>query len=81
MVYDVVGFQKVEYDKKDGSGHVSGINLFIGTDIPSDRGQGLAVVKEYVKTNVFPYEETGKYDIEYAKGFNGSAYIARVTKI
>lgn len=81
MVYDVVGFQKVEYDKKDGSGHVSGINLFIATDIPSDRGEGIAVAKEYVKPSIFPYDDIGKYDIEYAKGFNGAAYIARITKI
>lgn len=81
MVYDVVGFQKVEYDKKDGTGHVSGINVFIATDIPSDRGKGIAVAKEYVKSSLFPYDEVGKYDIEYAKGFNGSAYIAKITKI
>lgn len=81
MVYDVVGFQKVEYDKKDGSGHVSGVNLFISTDIPADRGEGIAVSKEYVKPSIFPYDSIGKYDIEYAKGFNGSAYIASITKI
>lgn len=82
MVYDVVGFQKVEYDKKDGSGHVSGINLFISSDIPKDRGEGIAVVKEYVKPTLFDCSwGLGKFDIEYAKGFNGSAYIAKITKV
>ena len=51
MVYSVIGFQRVEYDKKDGSGHVSGVNLYIATDIPKDRGEGVAVTREYVKSD------------------------------
>ena len=82
MVYQVVGFQRVEYDKKDGSGHVSGVNLFISSDIPNDRGKGIAVVKEYVSGSKVPKDlDIGAYDIEYAKGYNNSAYIANITKI
>lgn len=82
MIYDIIGLQKVDYDKKDGSGHVSGVNLFIASDIPLDRGQGVAVVKEYVNTSKFDIKQgIGKYDIEYAKGFNGNAYISKITKV
>ena len=82
MVYEVLGFQRVEYDKKDGSGHVSGVNLFIGSSIPADRGQGIAVTKEYVKSSLWDKDFTvGQYDIEYARGFNGNAYISRINKV
>lgn len=82
MIYDVIGFQRVEYDKKDGSGHVSGVNLFIASTIPEDRGQGLAVTREYVKSDKWDKDYTvGKYDIEYSKGFTGNAFISRITKV
>ena len=82
MVYDVVGYQRVEYDKKDGSGHVSGVNLFIASEIPKDRGQGVAVSKEYVKSSLLPAGfSIGKYNIEYAKGFNGTAYLSSIEKV
>ena len=48
MIKQIVGFQRVEYDKKDGSGHVSGANLYIAVPIPEDRGSGLAVERVYV---------------------------------
>lgn len=82
MIYDIIGIQRVDYDKKDGSGHVSGVNLFISTDIPKDRGEGVAVSREYVSGSKFDLSQgVGKYDIEYAKGFNGNAYIAKITKV
>lgn len=84
MIKQIIGVQKVEYDKKDG-GHVSGVNLFISTDIPSERGEGVAVEREYLSTSklqefgVFP--TCGTYDIEYSKSFDGRAYIAAINKV
>lgn len=82
MVYDIIGVQKVEYDKKDGSGHVSGVNLYICSNIPSDRGVGVAVTREYINSN--KWDSTwglGKFDIEYSKSFNGNAYISAIQKV
>lgn len=82
MVYDVIGVQKVEYDKKDGSGHVSGINLFICSNIPPERGEGVAVTREYISSSKWVNGwGLGKYDIEYSKSFNGNAYISAIQKV
>ena len=82
MIKEILGFQRVEYDKKDGSGHVSGVNLFIGTPIPSDRGQGYACDKVYVKSSLFPEGwSVGSYDVEYDVGFEGKAYISKITAV
>lgn len=82
MIYEIVGFQRVEYDKKDGTGHVSGVNLFVAKNIPTDRGQGIAVDREYVKSSLLPENFTiGTYDIEYAKTYSGQAYIANISKV
>lgn len=82
MVCEVIGIQRVEYDKKDGSGHVSGVNLFIATPIPSDRGSGVAVTREYVSSAKFPKDlGCGTYDIDYGKSYTGNAFINSVTPI
>lgn len=82
MIKTIVGLQKVEYDKKDGSGHVSGMNIFIGSEIPSDLGAGLAVEKEYLSSKKVPANITlGTADIEYGKDFYGKAYIANITMV
>lgn len=82
MVYDVIGVQRVEYDKKDGSGHVSGVNLFICSNIPSERGVGVAVTREYIHANKWDRSwGLGKYDIEYSRSFNGNAYISAIQKV
>ena len=82
MVKSIVGIQKIEYDKKDGTGHVSGVNIFIASDIPSDRGTGIAVEREYLGSSKVPDDLClGDWDIEYAKSYTGSAYIERLTKI
>lgn len=82
MIKEIIGLQKVEYDKKDGSGHVSGMNIFIGTKIPDDRGSGLAVEREYLATKNLPVNlSLGSADIEYAKSFDGKAYIERIEMV
>ena len=82
MVYDVIGVQKVEYDKKDGTGHVSGVNLFVCSNIPSDRGQGVSVTREYISSQKWDSSwGLGKYDIEYSRAFNGNAYISAISKV
>lgn len=82
MICDIIGIQKVDYEKKDGSGRVQGNTIFIARDIPSDKGVGVAVDKEYISGNKFDLSKgCGAYDIEYNKAFNGSAYIAGLTKI
>lgn len=83
MVCDVIGFQRVEYDKKDGSGHVSGVNLFLSVPFKKDEGVGVNVIKEFVKPDLFPIgSDLGSYDVEYTKNpFNGLAYIANITRL
>ena len=82
MVVEIIGIQNVDYEKKDGSGRVQGNTIFIARDIPSDMGSGVAVSREYVSGNKFDLSKgCGTYDIEYNKAFNGSAYIAAITKL
>ena len=51
MIVEIIGIQKVDYEKKDGSGRVQGNTIYIARDIPSDRGCGVAVEKEYISGN------------------------------
>ena len=82
MVKEIVGFQRVEYDKKDGSGHVSGVNLFIAAPIPTDRGSGMAVDKVYVSSKKIPENfGVGTYDIEYDIDYQGKGYISKITAV
>lgn len=82
MIKQIVGFQRVEYDKKDGSGHVSGANLYIAVPIPEDRGSGLAVERVYVGSKKLPSPlMVGDYDIEYDVDYQGKGYISRIVKI
>ena len=82
MIKSIIGLQKVEYDKKDGSGHVSGMNVFIGSDIPADRGVGCAVEREYISSKNLPTNiSLGQADIEYGKNFDGKAFISSITMI
>jgi len=82
MVVEIIGIQKVDYEKKDGTGRVQGNTIYIARDIPSELGTGVYVDREYISGNKFDLTKgCGTYDIEYNKSFNGSAYIANLTKL
>ena len=82
MIKQIVGFQRVEYDKKDGTGHVSGAHLYIAVPIPQDRGDGIAVERVYVGSKRLPSPlMVGDYDIEYDVDYQGKGYISRIVKI
>ena len=82
MIKQIVGFQRVEYYKKDGKGHVSGDHLYIAVPIPQDRGDGIAVERVYVGSKRLPSPlMVGDYDIEYDVDYQGKGYISRIVKI
>lgn len=82
MVKEIVGIQKVEYDKKDGSGHVSGANLYIAVPIPTDRGQGMAVDRVYVSSQKLPKDfKIGRYNVEYDVDYQGKGYISEIKPV
>lgn len=82
MIKEIVGFQRIEYDKKDGSGHVSGAYLYIAVPIPQDRGSGLAVDRVYLSSKKLPDElKVGTYDIDYDVDYQGKGYISKITAV
>lgn len=81
-VAKVLGIEKVEYTKKDGT-QVSGFNINIGEEIDPKYGEGLKVSREYIaKARIIGDLELGcDVDLSFGRGFDGKAYLSEVTVI
>lgn len=79
MEVEILGFEKVDYTKKDGT-HVSGYNISYGVSLDPKYGEGLRVTREYVSSrNVKGDLKVGcKALITFGRGFDDKAYLSGV---
>lgn len=80
MKIEIIGLEKVSYDKADGK-HVEGYNINYVEPL-NPPSVGLRCSRDYVSANNLPDNlRLGDAEVFFGRGFNGNAYISNIQMI